>query len=254
MRIAALQHDIVWEDAAATCARLVPMIAEAAADGAGLIVLTEMFGPGFSLAADRISEPPGGPTEQFLVDRAASNGVWIGGSIPTRDRDDAHPVNRFLLVGPDGTRHHYDKLHPFTFADEHEHYRAGDEPVPVDIGGLRVSLFVCYDLRFANAFWERATRTDVYLVVANWPASRRYHWRTLLRARAIENQAYVVGVNRVGEAEGLTYVGDSVIVDPSGEVLAEGVDDPEGVVIADVDPGRVAEVREAFRFLPDRRG
>jgi predicted amidohydrolase len=230
------------------------MIAEAAADGAGLIVLTEMFGPGFSLAADRISEPPGGPTEQFLVDRAASNGVWIGGSIPTRDSDDAHPVNRFLLVGPDGTGHHYDKLHPFTFADEHEHYRAGDEPVTVDIGGLRVSLFVCYDLRFANAFWERATRTDVYLVVANWPASRRYHWRTLLRARAIENQAYVVGVNRVGEAEGLTYVGDSVIVDPSGEVLAEGVDDTEGVVIADVDPGRVAEVREAFRFLPDRRG
>ena len=254
MRIAALQHDIVWEDAAATCARLVPMIAEAAADGAGLIVLTEMFGPGFSLAADRISEPPGGPTEQFLVDRAASNGVWIGGSIPTRDRDYAHPVNRFLLVGPDGTRHHYDKLHPFTFADEHEHYRAGDEPVTVDIGGLRVSLFVCYDLRFANVFWERATGTDVYLVVANWPAARRYHWRTLLRARAIENQAYVVGVNRVGEAEGLTYVGDSVIVDPSGEVLAEGVDDTEGVVIADVDPGRVAEVREAFRFLPDRRG
>ena len=254
MGIAALQHDIVWEDAAATCARLVPMIAEAAADGAGLIVLTEMFGPGFSLAADRISEPPGGPTEQFLVDRAASNGVWIGGSIPTRDRDDAHPVNRFLLVGPDGTRHHYDKLHPFTFADEHEHYRAGDEPVTVDIGGLRVSLFVCYDLRFANAFWERASGTDVHLVVANWPASRRYHWRTLLRARAIENQAYVVGVNRVGEAEGLTYVGDSVIVDPSGEVLAEGVDDTEGVVIADVDPGRVAEVREAFRFLPDRRG
>ena len=254
MRIAALQHDIVWEDAAATCARLVPMIAEAVADGAGLIVLTEMFAPGFSLAADRISEPPGGPTEQFLVDRAASNGVWIGGSLPTRDRDDAHPVNRFLLVGPDGTRHHYDKLHPFTFADEHEHYRAGDEPVTVDIGGLRVSLFVCYDLRFANAFWERATGTDVYLVVANWPASRRYHWRTLLRARAIENQAYVVGVNRVGESEGLTYVGDSVIVDPSGEVLAEGVDDTEGVVIADVDPGRVAEVREAFRFLPDRRG
>tara|TARA_Y100001001_G_scaffold6775_1_gene6609 strand:+ start:4418 stop:5182 length:765 start_codon:yes stop_codon:yes gene_type:complete len=253
MRIAALQHDIHWEDAAATCAHLVPMIATAAADGADLIVLTEMFGPGFSLAADRISEPPGGPTEQFLADRAATHGVWIGGSIPTRDRHDAHPVNRFLLVGPDGTRHHYDKLHPFTFADEHQHYRAGDEAVTVDIGGLRISLFVCYDLRFANAFWERATGTDVYLVVANWPESRRNHWRTLLRARAIENQAYVVGVNRVGEAAGLTYVGDSVILDPSGEVLAEGVDHEEGVVIADVDPGRVVEVRDAFRFLPDRR-
>ena len=254
MRIAALQHDIVWEDAAATCARLVPMIAEAAAEGAGLIVLTEMFGPGFSLAADRISEAPGGPTEQFMVDQAASHGVWIGGSIPTRDRDDVHPVNRFLVVGPDGTRHHYDKLHPFTFADEHEHYRAGDEPVTVDIGGLRVSLFVCYDLRFANAFWERATGTDVYLVVANWPASRRYHWRTLLRARAIENQAYVVGVNRVGEAEGLTYAGDTVIVDPLGEPVAEATAGAEEVVVADVDPARVAEVRAAFPFLPDRRG
>ena len=254
MRIAALPHDIVWEDAAATGARLVPMIAEAAADGAGLIVLTEMFGPGFSLAADRISEPPGGPTEQFMVDQAASHGVWIGGSIPTRDRDDLHPVNRFLVVGPDGTRHHYDKLHPFTFADEHEHYRAGDEPVTVDIGGLRVSLFVCYDLRFANAFWERATGTDVYLVVANWPASRRYHWRTLLRARAIENQAYVVGVNRVGEAEGLTYAGDTVIVDPLGEPVAEATAGAEEVVGADVDPARVAEVRAAFPFLPDRRG
>ena len=254
MRIAALQHDIVWEDAAATCDRLEPLIAAASDDGARLVVLTEMFGPGFSLAADRISEPPGGPTEQFMVDQAASHGVWIGGSIPTRDRDDLHPVNRFLVVGPDGTRHHYDKLHPFTFADEHEHYRAGDEPVTVDIGGLRVSLFVCYDLRFANAFWERATGTDVYLVVANWPASRRYHWRTLLRARAIENQAYVVGVNRVGEAEGLTYAGDTVIVDPLGEPVAEAAEGAEEVVVADVDPARVAEVRAAFPFLPDRRG
>ena len=254
MRIAALQHDIVWEDAAATCARLVPMIAEAAADGAGLIVLTEMFGPGFSLAADRISEPPGGPTEQFLVDRAASNGVWIGGSIPTRDRDDAHPVNRFLLVGPDGTCHHYDKLHPFTFADEHEHYRAGDEPVTVDIGGLRVSLFVCYDLRFAEAFWDLAHDTDLYLVPANWPEARREHWSTLLRARAIENQAYVVGVNRVGTDPKLSYTGDSVIVDPFGEVLAEAEPGCEEVLVAEVDPARVAEVRARYPFLQDRRG
>ena len=90
-------------------------------------------------------------------------------------------------------------------------------------------------------------------MVANWPESRRDHWSALLVARAIENQAYVVGVNRVGEANGLTYSGDTVIVDPSGEVVAEGVDYTEGVVMADVDPARVAEVRDAFRFLPDRR-
>ena len=96
--------------------------------------------------------------------------------------------------------------------------------------------------------------TDAYLVVANWPESRRSHWSALLRARAIENQAYVVGVNRVGEGGGLTYSGDTVIVDPSGEVVATGTDHTECVVIADVDSARVAEVRDAFRFLPDRRG
>ncbi|MDG2428119.1 MAG: nitrilase-related carbon-nitrogen hydrolase [Acidimicrobiales bacterium] len=257
MKIAALQHDIVWEDTAATCTQLVPMIAEAAGAGAGMVLLTEMFGSGFSLAADRIAEPPGGPTEQFMVVQAAAHGVWLGGSIPTRetrlDKRDALPVNRFLLVGPDGTQHHYDKIHPFTFADEHKAYRAGEIPVTVSIGGLRLSLFVCYDLRFANAFWDLAHDTDAYLVVANWPESRRHHWQTLLRARAIENQAYVVGVNRVGEGNGLTYSGDTMIVDPLGEVLAEGVEHLESVVMADLNPDRVAEVRAAFQFLPDRR-
>lgn len=257
MRIAALQHDIVWEDAAATCTRVAPMIAEAATDGAQMVLLTEMFGPGFSLAADRIAEPPGGPTEQFMAGQAAAHDIWVGGSIPVRDApaadSNALPVNRFLLVGPDGTRHQYDKLHPFTFADEHEAYRAGDTPVTVTIDGLRLTLFVCYDLRFANVFWDRALDTDAYLVVANWPQSRRTHWSALLVARAIENQAYVVGVNRVGEANGLTYSGDTVIIDPSGEVVASGVDHTEGVVMAEMDPGRVAEVRDTFRFLPDRR-
>ena len=257
MRIAALQHDIVWEDASATCARVEPMIAEAADDGAGMVLLTEMFGPGFSLASDRIAEPSGGPTEQFMAGQAETHGIWVGGSIPTRDVDDdpgALPANRFLLVGPGGSRYHYDKLHPFTYADEHKSYRAGDTPGTVTSDGRRLSLFVCYDLRFANAFWDMAHDTDAYLVVANWPESRRSHWSALLRARASENQAYVVGVNRVGEGGGLTYSGDTVIVDPSGEVVAAGTDHTECVVMADVDSARVAEVRDAFRFLPDRRG
>ncbi len=256
MRIAALQHDITWEEPEATCAHVAPMIASAVADGAGLVLLTEMFATGFSLAADRIAEPPGGPTEAFLADRAAEHGAWMGGSIPTLDPavGDGRPVNRFLLVGPDGTRHAYDKLHPFSFADEHLAYAAGDRTVTVTIDGLRLSLFTCYDLRFADAFWGLAHDTDAYLVVANWPEARRHHWRTLLRARAIENQAYVVGVNRVGEGNGLTYSGDSVVVDPLGEAIAEGVDHAEGVVVADVDPAVVADVRDRFRFLPDRRG
>jgi len=134
----------------------------------------------------------------------------------------------------------------------------GHELVTVEVDGLRVSLFVCYDLRFADEFWQLAPDTDVYLVPANWPARRREHWIALLRARAIENQAYVVGVNRVGTApssEGgatLEYSGDSLIVDPLGQVLASA-SQVETTVAADVSADHVATVRDRFRFLQDRR-
>ncbi|MEE2768159.1 MAG: nitrilase-related carbon-nitrogen hydrolase [Actinomycetota bacterium] len=253
MLVAAIQHDVVWEDPSANHARLKPLIAEAAAAEARLVVLTEMYATGFSLAADRIAEDATGPSVTFLSDQAVEHGLWITGSVPVRDRQDSLPVNRMVVAGPDGAAHHYDKLYPFTYAREHEQYRAGERSVTLDIEGVRTTLFVCYDLRFSEAFWDLAADTDLYLVVANWPESRRHHWRTLLRARAIENQAWVVGVNRVGEADGLTYIGDTVIVDPMGEPVAEAADGAEQVVIADVDPVRVSEVRATFPFLADRR-
>jgi len=254
VRVAAVQHDVVWEDRAANHAHLADLIAEAADAGARLVVLTEMFATGFSLAADRIAEPPDGPSVAFLSEQASRHGLWTAGSVPVRDRPDAKPVNRFVLAGPDGTLHHYDKMYPFTYAREHERYRAGDTTVTVTVEGVRTTLFVCYDLRFAEAFWDVALTTDLYLVPANWPDSRSHHWRTLLRARAIENQAYVVGVNRVGADPKLSYSGDSVIVDPSGAALAEAQPGSEAVLVADVDPATVAEVRAAFPFLQDRRG
>jgi predicted amidohydrolase len=125
--------------------------------------------------------------------------------------------------------------------------------VTVDVDGLRTSLFVCYDLRFADEFWPLAPVTDCYVVVANWPEKRREHWRALLRARAIENQAYVVGVNRVGRGGDLDYVGDSVVVDPLGDAV-EAPPGEECVLVGDVDPDRVAEIRARFPFLQDRRG
>jgi predicted amidohydrolase len=149
--------------------------------------------------------------------------------------------------------HRYRKIHPFSYSGEHERYDAGDQLTTVDVDGVRCSLFVCYDLRFADEFWAVADRTDCYLVPANWPAARREHWRTLLRARAIENQAYVVGVNRVGEGGGLAYAGDSAIIGPFGEELADGADAGEAVLLADVDPAHVAEVRARYPFLSDRR-
>ena len=158
-----------------------------------------------------------------------------------------------MLAAPDGTVHRYRKIHPFSYSGEHERFDAGDGFVTVDVDGVRCSLFVCYDLRFADEFWALAPDTDCYLVPANWPAKRRDHWRTLLRARAIENQAYVVGVNRVGEGGGLEYVGDSAIIGPFGEELADGADAGEAVLLADVDPAHVASIRERFPFLTDRR-
>ncbi len=261
MRIAAVQHDIVWVDRQANFARLAPMVAAAAAGGAELVLLSETFSTGFAVDAPDLAEPEGGPSSQFLADEARTHGVWVGGSCPEvpagSDPADPRPANSFVLAGPDGTVHRYHKTHPFTFSDEHRSFRAGDALRTVEIpaagGAVRVSLFVCYDLRFADCFWDLALDTDLYLVPANWPESRRTHWQSLLVARAIENQAYVVGCNRVGTTPaGLTYVGDSRIVDPLGEVLAGG-SQGETILFADVEPRRVAEVRDRFRFLPDRR-
>ncbi|MQA35604.1 putative amidohydrolase [Modestobacter roseus] len=250
MRIAAVQHDIVWEDRAANYDRLAPQVARAVGAGAELVLLTETFSTGFSMTPG-ISEPEGGPSARFLAAQAAEHGVWVAGTCPEVDAGGELPFNTFVLAGPDGGTHRYRKLHPF--ATERERFRSGTGPVTVEVGGLRVTPFICYDLRFANVFWDAAPDTDVYLVPANWPAARRHHWQTLLRARAIENQAYVVGCNRVGTAgDGVEHAGDSCVVSPSGEPLATAAG-VETIVLADVDAAEVAATRERFPFLADRR-
>ncbi|MEP6852518.1 MAG: nitrilase-related carbon-nitrogen hydrolase [bacterium] len=279
VRVGVVQHDIVWQDAAATRARLEPVLAVAAGT-ARLLVLTEMFATGFSMRPQQVAEPRGGPTERWLTEQAARLDVWLIGSVAQLDdaagtpdsgrshgatthataRTTARAVNVAVVAGPGGELYRYEKMHPFSFGGEHEHYRPGDKPLTVDIDGVRTSVFVCYDLRFGADFWPLAADTDLYVVVANWPQSRREHWRTLLRARAIENQAYVVGANRVGPAGAdgdppavrLDHCGDSTVIDPFGQVLVEAAY-AETVLQADVDPAVVADVRARFPFLADRR-
>jgi len=257
LRFAAVQHDIVWNDPAANFERLSPQIARAVGGGADVVLLSETFSVGFGFDdPDFATEPEGGRSSQFLVASAREHGVWVGGSCPEVGPDvpvgDRRPSNSFVLAGPDGRQHRYRKIHPFSFAGEDRFVRPGTELVTVDVGGVRVSMFVCYDLRFADEFWQLAPGTDVFLVPANWPEARREHWMTLLRARAIENQAYVVGVNRVGSGGGIDYSGDTRIVDPLGELLATASRD-ETIVFADVTSEHVAAVRDRFRFLADRR-
>lgn len=258
LRIAAIQHDIVWMDQQANYDRLAPMIAGAAAAGAGLVLLTETFSTGFGFRddgeAELRAEPEGGASAQFLESMAAEHGIWVGGTALeiAAGSAETRPSNTFILAGADGVTHRYRKIHPFTYSGEERVVAPGTDFVTVDINGVSVTLFVCYDLRFADEFWQLAHDTDVYLVPANWPERRRAHWISLLQARAIENQAYVVGVNRVGVGGGQAYCGDSQIIDPLGELLATASRN-ETVIWADVSAAHVAQVRERFRFLQDRR-
>lgn len=258
MRIAAVQHDIVWEDRDATLQRLAPIVARAAAAGAELVVLTEMFATGFSMRTHLTAEPPDGPTVGWMVAQAERHGTLVAGSVPLQPsappagQDAGLPTNSLLVVDAAGVVARYDKLHPFSYAGEHERFRAGGQRGSVEVGGLRLGLSVCYDLRFANLYWDRAPAVDVELVVANWPASRRHHWRRLAEARAIENQLYVVAVNRVGDGGGLSYAGDSCIIDPWGEVLAFAAG-TETTLLVDVDADEVRAARAQLPFRADRR-
>jgi len=252
LELAAVQHDIAWESPTETMAMVRPLVLAAVESGARLVSLTEMWSCGFSMNTDVVAEAPDGPTATFMHDLAAETGAWIAGSFPERTPGFARPTNRFVLAGPDGEDHRYAKTKPFSFAGESDHYDSGEPIAPVTVHGVRITPFICYDLRFADLFWAAASATDLYLVPANWPGVRRSHWMALLQARAIENQAYVVGVNRVGHGDGLDYTGDSRIIDPLGEVLVEAPVGEVATLRAGIDPARVADVRDRFRFMEDR--
>ena len=252
MKIAVVQVDTAWMDRDTNFAQLAPLISDAAQHGASLVLLTEMFSTGFVVDRSDIGEPEGGASSQFLSRMATEHNIWVGGSCPEVSSDDLRPFNSFVLVSPRGEQYRYHKIHPFTYGGEDTYFRPGTDFVTVDVDGVRVSLFVCYDLRFADEFWKTAADTDVFLVPGNWPASRREHWMALLRARAIENQAFVIGCNRVGTGGGLNYSGDSRVINPLGEVIAEALDQPT-ILYADISSEEVQTVRNTFPFMQDRR-
>jgi len=250
VRVALLQMDLAWEDVLENHRRAARLLEQAAAGGARLALLPEMFSTGFSMDSRRIAQPPGGPSESFLREGAARLGLWILASVP--EAGEPSPRNMALAVSPDGSVVRYAKIHPFSYAGEDRVYTAGDRVVTAEIDGVRVTPFVCYDLRFPEPFRTAAADTDLFAVVANWPDQRREHWRALLRARAIENQAYVIGVNRAGDGNGLHYAGDSAAIAPLGETIVEA-DEREQVLFCDVDPEVVKKLRTRFPALSDRR-
>lgn len=254
MKVAAVQHDIRWLDRAANFAHVAEMVREAADNGARLVVLSEMFSTGFAVGAewgDALAEPRGGESSTFIVETARRYGVWLAGSCPESATVGERPANTLVLASPAGEVHRYEKIHPFSYGGEDKYIKPGSSTMTVDIEGVATSLFVCYDLRFADKFWELAESTDLYIVPANWPVSRAAHWSVLLEARAIENQAYVVGVNRVGTGGSLVYGGGSRIVGPFGEDIARA-DERETIIYGEVSREHVRAVREKYPFLRDR--
>ena len=213
LRVSLVQQPLLWHDPAANRARFEELLRPLAKQ-TDLVVLPETFTTGFSMEVERLGEAPGGPTTAWLL--------------PVITLDSGRYYNRLLWASPAGELRHYDKRHLFRMGREHEHFTAGGASWSVSWRGFSICPLVCYDLRFP-VFSRRRAGLDYQLLlyVANWPAARANAWRQLLRARAIENLAYVVGVNRVGnDAHGVPYAGDSAAIDFRGSTMADAGNAP----------------------------
>jgi predicted amidohydrolase len=247
LRIALGEYDTGWLDAAESLGRASAVVAGAAAAGAGLVVL-----PGWTMEPEGWAEEEGGESERTLAGLARAHGVHLMAGLLTRDEEGFH--NTAVVLGPGGERcAQYRKQKLFAHGGEDAVYRAGDRPAVLEIGGVRVAVFICYDLRFPELFRAVARQVDLMVVIANWPAVRRAHWDVLLQARAIENQCYVVGVNRVGQGGAAEYDGGSAAYGPWGERLVS-VNANGTVPVVEVDAARVARVREEYPFLHSAPG
>jgi omega-amidase len=282
LTVTTIQPDLQWEDKAANLRRLEEKI-----DGIGvhteLVVLPEMFSTGFSMQPGPLAEPMDGPTVGWMRTIAARKKIILTGSLIIAE--EGHYFNRLIWMLPNGQYGYYDKRHRFAYAGENEQYTAGSRRLIASVKGWKILLLVCYDLRFP--VWSRqalaapedespqASPTsaleparenprhpsapenareleyDLIVYVANWPERRSLAWKTLLRARAIENQSYVVGVNRVGaDGNGIMHNGDSMIIDPLGETLYHGVE-KEDVFTQTLHKDKLEDIRQRFPFWKD---
>ena len=251
MNIAAIQLDSVWEDPRANFAKVESLLATTPPAEGSLIVLPEMFATGFSLDLSKTMQGAARETEEFLRTLAVRHrSTVIGGVI--NPGTDGRGRNESVAFGADGTLlARYVKQRPFSGAGENAVHDAGCETVLFSWGEFTVAPFVCYDLRFPELFRAAVSRgANLFVEIAAWPVKRIEHWLTLLRARAIENMAFVVGVNRTGLEPRYEYCGRSVVVDPHGEIIADA-GEAEGVLTARVDAKVVRAWRAEFPALRD---
>lgn len=251
LTITLIQSQLKWEDKKANLEMFQQKI-ETLEEKTELVVLPEMFSTGFTMTPHGLAETMDGPTVQWMRDIAAKQKIILTGSIIIEE--DGKYLNRLIWMLPNGQMGVYDKRHLFTFAGEDKNYSAGNQKLIASVNGFKVNLQICFDLRFP--VWARQSpdsnmHYDIMINVANWPSRRSMAWRTLLHARAIENQCYVIGVNRVGEdGNHHYYSGYSQVVDPLGNILYEKSHD-EDIYTFTIKKSKIVEMRREFPFLEE---
>lgn len=251
LHISFIQTALFWENKAANLLMLEEKI-NSISQKTEIVVLPEMFSTGFSMNPSALAETMDGPTVQWMKKISAEKKVILTGSVIIQENNQF--FNRLLWVLPNGTIGHYDKRHRFAFAGEDQHYSNGHKRLIAQVKGWKINLQICYDLRFpvwARQQSDQEPEYDLLLYVANWPERRSHAWKTLLTARAIENQSYVIGVNRVGEdGNGIYHSGNSMVVDPLGEVLYHK-EHEEDIFTIILEKNTLTEIRNKFPFWKD---
>jgi predicted amidohydrolase len=255
MRAHLLQTDIFWHDRRANFDRVRALLAPVNVAAGDLILLPEVFDNGFSMDT-RTTADSDGATLAFLIGLATQSKAYVLGPRVVRAGPSAKASNTISIISPEGTLiDEYQKIHPFTAGHEHEAFEGGSRVVTFNTAdpALTICPVICYDLRFPELFRIGLSRgAQVFTVHANWLSTRHAHWRILALARAIENQAYVLAINRVGSDPNATYLGGTIAIDPRGDVIGE-LGDQEGVLSVEIDPEEVRRWREKFPAVRDRR-
>ena len=248
MKIALVQYSPAWEDKESNRKKILSLISDI--QGVELYIFPEMSLTGFTMKSKEMSETINGDSFRFFSSIAKEKSTNIfAGIIERRNKCN---YNTLIHIKPDGNLLKlYRKIHPFSYSGENENYYAGVKPALTKIRNWKIGLTICYDLRFPELYRKYGKkRAHLIVNIANWPNTRIEHWRTLLKARAIENQCYVAGVNRVGKDPKLNYIGFSSVFDPVGKQII-AVENEEKVIVVELDKNYVREVREKFPFLED---
>ncbi len=248
LNLTLVQTDIAWGDSTRNLEKFGQLIKNV--DNTDVIILPEMFNTGFAVKDESCAEDPKGETFEWMKETAKTKNAVVTGSIYVKEN--GFYYNRLIWMNPGGTSLEYDKRHLFRLAGEHEHFNAGSKKIIVNLKGWKLLPLICYDLRFPvwskNTYHDNKYEYDCLVYIANWPGRRNFAWKSLLVARAIENQSYVVGVNRIGEdGNGIPHHGDSVVLNYRGRTISETLPDKESVETVSLNYDELKEFRESFR-------